>query len=102
MPLSPEQSRINGRKGGRPRGLNAINAEKGKEMLIKMYLENIRPINEALIAKAKEGDMGAIKELHDRVYGRAPQPLTGATGGNIVFELVNYAKDTNTTQVQTS
>jgi hypothetical protein len=99
MAASPEQARINGRKGGRPRGLNAINAEKGKALLLKMYLDNIRPINEALINKAREGDMQAIKEIHDRVYGRAPQPLTGSNGGNIVFEIVKYAKDTDTTQI---
>lgn len=52
-----------------------VEAEKGKAELIRMYLENIRPINEALIIKAKGGDIGAIKELHDRVYGKPAQDL---------------------------
>jgi hypothetical protein len=90
MGISPEQARINGRKGGRKKGQSAITAEAGKALLIKMYLENIIPINEALLKKAREGDMQAIKELHDRVYNKAAQPLTGPQGGNIVFEFIKY------------
>lgn len=78
-------SRENGRKGGRPKGMNAINAEKGKALLIAMYLENIKPINEALLKKAKEGDLGAIKELHDRVYGKSLQPISGEFTGKMIL-----------------
>lgn len=70
-----DKSRENGKKGGRPKGMNAINAEAGKAALIAAYLENVRPINEALIAKAITGDIQAIRELHDRVYGRPNQPI---------------------------
>ena len=71
---------------GRPKGMNAINAEKGKAELIKAYLANIIPINEALVNKAKQGDIGAIKELHDRVHGRAAQDikLTGEITSKII------------------
>lgn len=65
------------KNAGRPKGTVAkstLEAQKAKEELIKMYIENIRPINEALIAKAKEGDLPAIKELHDRVWGKSIQP----------------------------
>lgn len=81
--MAGQTSKENGKKGGRPKGLNAVNAEKGKALLIQMYLEQIRPINQALIDKALTGDVSAIKELHDRVYGKAPQPLTGADLGAI-------------------
>lgn len=76
-------ARENGKKGGRPRGLNAINAEKGKAKLIEMYLAKVVPINQVLIDKALAGDITAIKELHDRVYGKSMQPVTGADGGPI-------------------
>ena len=82
-------------KGGRPKGSLAshtLEVQTGKALLIQMYLENIRPINEALLKKAREGDMQAIKELHDRVYGRAPQPLTGLDGGPIKVETVTGMK----------
>lgn len=88
--MAGQTSKENGKKGGRPKGFAAKNAEEGKKLLIAMYLENIKPINEALLNKAREGDMQAIKELHDRVYGRPPQPLTGPQGGNIVFEFIKY------------
>lgn len=70
----------NNHKGGRPKGSKSnhtLQAEIAKAELIKAYIENIKPINEALIKKAKEGDIQAIKELHDRVYGRAMQPVEG-------------------------
>lgn len=62
---------------GRPKGAVAkstLKARKAKEALIEAYLENIKPINEALIKKAKEGDMQAIKEIHDRIWGKSLQP----------------------------
>lgn len=89
-----------GRKKG-SKASHTLDAMAGRALLIQMYLERIRPINEALLKKAEEGDIQAIRELHDRVYGKAPQPLTGANGGNIVFEIVKYAKDTDTPQVST-
>ncbi len=70
----------NGKLGGRPKGSKAwhtLEAEKGKAALIEAYLKNIRPINEALIAKATAGDIQAIRELHDRVYGKPNQPIEG-------------------------
>lgn len=80
MPAPAHIARENGKKGGRPKGSVAkstLEALKAKEELIKAYLDNIKPINKALIEKAKEGDMQAIKELHDRVYGKAVQPIEG-------------------------
>lgn len=92
---------------GRPKGSVAshtLDAARGKALLIQMYLDNIRPINEALIRKAKEGDMQAIKELHDRVYNKAAQPLTGGDGGAILISGVDVTvrkqQDVNTNQSQ--
>lgn len=61
---------------GRKKASHTIQAEAAKAELVRMYCENVRPINEALIQKAKQGDIAAIKELHDRVFGKAAQPLT--------------------------
>lgn len=87
---------------GRKKGSLAqhtLEAQEGKALLIQMYLENIRPINQALIDKAKAGDIQAIKELHDRVYNKAAQPLTGGDGGAIQITGVNILvrKDADTT-----
>ena len=79
-------SRENGKKGGRPKAAHTIQAEKAKATLIREYIRNIKPINKALIKKAKEGDIQAIRELHDRVYGKSPQAITGPEGGAIKIE----------------
>jgi ribosomal protein L17 len=42
--------------------------------------KNLYLIAEALVDKAKTGDVPAIKEIADRVDGKAVQPLAGADG----------------------
>lgn len=77
-------------KGGRPKGSKAthtITAEAGKAALIKAYLENITPINQALVNKALTGDIPAIKELHDRVHGKANQAVEVSGEANVIHIL---------------
>lgn len=52
--------------------------------------EKLRRIADALLAKAEEGDLGAIKELGDRLDGKAAQSvaLTGAEGGPVLFRRI--------------
>ena len=79
---------------GRPKGAKAshtLQVEKARAEFIRMYLEKIKPINEALLAKAEAGDIQAIKELHDRVYGRPAQPLVGDKDNPIVIEGINIS-----------
>lgn len=59
--------------------------KKATKELIKEYKESlgealplIKPI---IIAKALEGDMTAIKEIHDRVMDKAKQPTDITTDG---------------------
>lgn len=80
---------------GRPVGTKSpvtLKVEAAKAELIAMYMENIRPINQALIDKALKGDILAIKELHDRVYGKSAQPITGGDGGPIKVEHITGMK----------
>lgn len=74
---------------GRPKAQHTIEKEAAKAQLIADYIANIKPINEALIKKAKSGDIAAIKELHDRVYGKAPQAITGPDGERLVISFDN-------------
>lgn len=68
------------RKGaGRKKGSAAphtLKAQTLKENLIAMYEKEAGPINRALLNKAKEGDISAIKELYDRVFGKSMQPIS--------------------------
>src|SRR3990167_9162404 len=79
----------NGKKGGRPKGSKAthtIQAEAAKAQLIQAYLDNIVPINQALVDKAKAGDIQAIRELHERVFGKVTQPIGGDKDNPIVIQ----------------
>lgn len=61
---------------GKPKGSKAshtLEAQAAKLQLIEAYKANATEINDALVKKAKTGDIMAIKELHDRVFGRAFQ-----------------------------
>ena len=58
---------------GRKKGFSARNAEEARRILSDMVMDEIEPIGRALIARAKKGDVIAIRELFDRAFGKAPQ-----------------------------
>lgn len=64
----------NGRKyGGRPKGEATIAREKARDLLARRVEEEITPIADKLIEKAKTGDVPAIKELFDRAWGKSKE-----------------------------
>lgn len=79
--MAGETSRINGRKGGRPRGDASIEAEKARAYIALRIGEYMPIIFDALVAKAKTGDVQAIKELFDRGFGKAHQAVDLTTKG---------------------
>jgi hypothetical protein len=60
---------------GRPKEKRTIQAEKLREFLIAEVLREKGPIIEALIAKAKTGDVPAIKELLERSIGKVKETV---------------------------
>lgn len=60
--------------------------------------DRLRRIADALLDKAADGDMAAIKELGDRLDGKANQQLqvTGADEGPLVVEIRRYGSDSPT------
>lgn len=58
---------------GRKQGFSAKSAEEARRELAGMLIGEIRAIGEALIAKAKKGDVSATRELFDRAWGRPIQ-----------------------------
>lgn len=69
--------------GGKPKGslaAHTMEAVELKKKLIAEYAANRAQIDKALIDKAKTGDVPAIKELYDRVWGKSSQPISGDTG----------------------
>jgi hypothetical protein len=57
-------------------------AEAGKDR------ERLLEIAEQLILKAESGDLQAIKEVADRLDGKAPQAITGPDGGPMQLETI--------------
>lgn len=69
-------ARENGKKGGRPKGKLAkstMDAIAVKSLYVEKAKEYALPILQALVAKALEGDVAAIREFNDRAYGKSLQ-----------------------------
>lgn len=82
--MAGETSRINGKKGGRPTGavsLTTRTAMEAKAWFAQQVHDNIEPIFRALVAKAAEGDVAAIRELLDRGWGKAIQQVDVTSKG---------------------
>ena len=71
---------------GRKKGFAAKNAEEAHRVLSEMLISKIKPIAEALIARAEAGDVVAAKELFDRAWGKSMQSteISGKDGKPVV------------------
>lgn len=55
---------------GRKQGFSAKSAEEGRRLFAERVAQELGPITDVLVSKAKEGDIRAIRELLDRAWGR--------------------------------
>lgn len=69
---------------------NRLWAETIRRAVIQDDSQRLRQIAEALLIKASEGDMTAIKELGDRLDGKALQEnkLTGDSDEPVIIKIV--------------
>lgn len=86
MPFQPGQS-------GNPAGSQAskpwreaINRAIARAQNDDDY-RSLNKLADKLLEKAAEGDMGALKELGDRLDGRPAQAITGADDGPIALNI---------------
>lgn len=63
-------------------------ADTLKRALLQEDGKKLRALAEKLIAKAEEGDIAALKEIGDRVDGKAPQAITGDPDNEAPIRLV--------------
>lgn len=66
---------------------NRLWAETIRRAVVQSDAERLRRIAEALLTKAEEGDMNAIKELGDRLDGKSVQGIEQKTehSGEVQF-----------------
>ena len=58
--------------------------------------DRLRRIAEKLLTEAEEGKPWAMRELGDRIDGKAAQAITGVDGGPLVVQVVKFADDSTT------
>ena len=65
--------------------INRLAADTLRRVLLQEEAIRLRNVTEALVAKAESGDISAIKEVFDRMDGKAvaTQELTGPDGSNL-------------------
>jgi hypothetical protein len=72
-----DTARENGKKGGRPR----LEATVLREALIAAMEAKAKPLADALVDKALEGDVPALREVLDRGLGKPIQGVDHTTNG---------------------
>lgn len=92
MPFEPGQS-------GNPNGARKPRAfAEELRMALKATdasdRNGLRRIADALIAKAAEGDVPAIKEVADRIDGKVAQALTGDDGEPLTIQIIRFSGNT--------
>lgn len=87
-----QTSRINGKKGGRPKSNNTLTAEVARERIAAQLGPYLEKITKVLIKKALKGDIRATKELFDRAYGR-PISIPEAEAGLSIAEMFRIRID---------
>lgn len=71
----------NGKKGGRPKGFAAIEAERAREYIVKRLKKELKPIVDKALLQAKAGDKFAREWLADRAWHKVPQAVDITSGG---------------------
>ena len=83
------------KRGGQPGNDNATKGTPWREAITRAIAqgdrEKLRRIADKLLAKAEEGDITAIKELGDRLDGKATQPVDAKVDANVTIEIVKIA-----------
>lgn len=64
---------------------NRLWANTIRRAVVQADPDRLRRIAEAMLDKAEEGDMSAIRELGDRLDGKVAQTIQGPDGGPAVL-----------------
>ena len=70
-----DASRENGKKGGRPIARHTLEASALRAYIVKEVVKRKQKLVKAMIDKAVEGDIIAIREALDRTLGKAKEQV---------------------------
>ena len=84
-----ESARINGRKGGRPKGKaqSTLTKEMGRELLRNMVLAHLQPMVEAQVANAQGIKYLVARDKRSGKFTRVTAAMAGALKGDEVIEV---------------
>jgi len=66
--------------GGRTKGLPNKNTRDIKAVALTLTPKSVKRLEKLLDSENETVAMAAIKEVHERAYGKAPQPVGGGDG----------------------
>lgn len=85
------------KSGAQPGNKNAAHDKPWSAAIRKAILANdgkqLRAIADKVVAKAVEGDMQAIKEIGERLDGKAVQAIAGELDLNLTVEITKFASE---------
>lgn len=83
------------KSGGQPGNKNATLEKRAWGNALNRSLvqgDRLRRAADALVDKAIDGDVAALKEIGDRVDGKVPQGIVGADGGPVQVQDVPWLR----------
>ena len=73
--LGGEKSRINGRKGGRKKGIATIASENARAYVVTRIAAELQPIMDRILEEAKNGDTKSLEYLVNQLIGKPTETL---------------------------
>lgn len=74
--------------------IEGIDTITGKSTKVRVPMPTQRQVVQALLRQAKKGNVNAVREVYDRVEGKAPQPLEHSGPGGSPLQLI-FQQDSN-------
>src|SRR4051812_34485876 len=97
--MAGETSRENGKKGGRPKGFAALEAEATRNFIAEQVKNNNASIVSKAIVQAMEGNHDAREWLYDRAFGKPQKFIDHTTDGEkLPTPLLNEIPSDDSTQ----
>lgn len=68
-------------------------ADALRRAIVQSDGKTLRRLADAIVAKAADGDVAALKEIGDRLDGKPHQSVDAKVNSNLTVEIVRFAQD---------